>query len=286
MEKPSTADISASVPTFPDPGRDYHGYVLHDLTVDGCAGHVVHPEVPLAGRPWIWRTMFWDAYPGADIAFLKAGFYVAYLDVGNTFGCPDAMLHFDVFYKTMTKQYGLSQKTTLEGLSRGGLYAYRWAYVNTDKVCCIYGDAPVCDMKSWPGGKGKSKGSLADWHEAIKDYHFANEQEMLNFKGNPIDILEPIAAAHIPIIHVCGDADTTVPKDENTDIVRERYMALGGDFVLIVKQGCDHHPHGLADPTPIMNFVLTRWTEGRASGELVILEPKPGSVIKLASGQW
>ena len=29
---------------------------------------------------------------------------------------------------------------------------------NTDKVFCIYVDAPVCDFKSWPGGKGKGKG--------------------------------------------------------------------------------------------------------------------------------
>jgi hypothetical protein len=74
-------------------------------------------------------------------------------------------------------------------------------------------------MKSWPGGKGKGKGSFSEWQEAIKDYHFTNEQQMMDFKGNPINILAPIAAAHIPIIHVCGDADTAVPESENTDIV-------------------------------------------------------------------
>jgi len=277
----------SSTPAFPGPPvQDYHGYVLHDLVVDGCTGHIVQPKDPLPGRPWVWRTMFWDAFPAADIALLKAGFYVAFLDVGNTFGCPDAMKHFDVFYETMTKQYGLSSKPALEGLSRGGLYAYRWAYVNTDKVGCIYGDAPVCDMKSWPGGKGKGTGSPNDWKLAIAIYHFANEQEMLNFKGNPIDILAPIAAAHIPILHVCGDADTAVPEEENTDIVRERYMALGGDFVLIVKHGCDHHPHGLADPTPIVNFIVAHCAQKEAARQASLLAPKPGTVLKLAPGQW
>jgi pimeloyl-ACP methyl ester carboxylesterase len=230
--------------------------------------------------------MFWDAFPGADLALLEAGFHVAFIDVGNTFGCPDAMKHFDVFHAVMTAHFKLAHKPALEGLSRGGLYAYRWAYVNTDKVGCIYGDAPVCDMKSWPGGKGKGPGSPADWQEAIKDYHFSSEQQMMDFKGNPIDILAPIAAAHIPILHVCGGADKTVPEDENTDIVRSRYLALGGNFALIVKEGCDHHPHGLANPTPIVDFMLAYCTTGENAERAFKTAPKPGSVVRLAPGEW
>jgi hypothetical protein len=273
-------------PDFIHSALDYHGYLLHDFIVDGCNAHLIQPSVPLPGAPWVWRTMFWDAFPAVDLALLKAGFHLAFIDVGNTFGCPDAMKHFDVFYDTMTKQYGLSNKPTLEGLSRGGLYAYRWAYVNSGKVGCIYGDAPVCDMKSWPGGRGRGRGSPGDWQEAIRAYHFANERELMDFKGNPVDILGPIANAHIPIIHVCGDADTTVPEAENTDIVRERYMALGGDFVLIIKQSCDHHPHGLADPAPVVNFILAHCAMGETAESALRIAPKPGSVTKLAPGQW
>jgi hypothetical protein len=278
--------LGVVAPAFPGPARDFHGYVSHQFTVDGCNVCVVQPRTPLPGRPWVWRTAFWDAFPGADVALLKAGCYVAFIDVGNTFGCPDALKHFDAFYSTMTDQYGFSPRPALEGLSRGGLYAYRWAYVNTGKVGCIYGDAPVCDMKSWPGGKGHGTGSPGDWQQAIKAYHFTNELELLDFPGNPVDVLAPIAAAHIPIIHVCGDADTTVPKTENTDIVRERYLKLGGDFVLIVKQGCDHHPHGLADPSPVVNFILTHCASGQAAQAALAIAPKPGSVITLAQVQW
>ena len=280
----STAQSVGTI--LPNSTEDYHGYTQHNLTVDGCQAHVVHPKKALPGKPWVWRTMFWEAFQGVDIASLDAGLTVAYIDVGNTFGCPDAMKHFNAFYDSMTKQYELSAKPALEGLSRGGLYAYRWAYVNTDKVSCIYGDAPVCDMKSWPGGKGKGTGSPSDWQEAIKDYHFASEQEMMDFKGNPIDILAPIAAAHIPVIHVCGDVDTAVPESENTDIVRQRYMALGGDFVLIVKLGCGHHPHGLADPFPVVNFILAHSAEGETGRKALAQAPKPGSVIRLAPAQW
>ena len=188
-------------------------------------------------------------------------------------------------YETVTNKFSLAPKPSLEGLSPGGLYAYRWTYVNTDKVACIYGDAPVCDMKSWPGGKGVGVGSPEDWKQAMKAYHFTDEREMLEFKGNPIDILSPIASAHIPILHVCGDADKALPMEENTNIVRERYMALGGDFALIVKQGCDHHPHGLKNPRPDREFHFgalreeRRGEEGGGGAETWIRD-------RTSAGQW
>lgn len=265
---------------------DFHGYVSHDLVIDGCAAHIVEPKHPLPGNPWVWRTMFWDAFPAADEVLLSRGVWVAFIDVGNTFGCPDAMKHFDAFYAIMTKQFGMSKRPALEGLSRGGLYAYRWAHANTEKVGCIYGDAPVCDMKSWPGGKGKGPGSEKDWQTAIDCYHFTDELEMMEFDGNPVDILAPIAAANIPIIHVSGDMDVVVPQSENTDIVHERYTALGGDFVLIVKEGCDHHPHGLIDPTPVVNFIIGHIAIGDAAKEALARAPKPGAVIRMTESEW
>lgn len=266
--------------------EDFHGYELQRLAVDGCEALLVRPKDPLPGNPWVWRTMFWSTFQDADLAFLAAGFHVAYVAVGNTFGCPDAMKHFDAFYTEMTSRHGLGAKPALEGISRGGLYAYRWAYVNTGKVGCIYGDSPVCDMKSWPGGKGKGTGSPADWAKAIQDYHFSSEQEMMDFKENPVDILKPIAAAHIPIIHVCGDADTAVPEAENTDVVRTRYMSLAGHIAVIVKHGCEHHPHGLRDITPVVDFVSAACAGGAAAAVASRTAPQPGSVLILQPSQW
>lgn len=273
-------------PMFPGDEFDFHGYTGHVFTVDGCSARVVAPKVPLPGRPWVWRTMFWDAFPGVDIALLNRGFYVAFIDVGNTFGSPDAMTHFDAFYRELTKTYAFSPRPALEGLSRGGLYAYRWAHVNTDKVGCLYGDAPVCDMKSWPGGKGKGSGSPSDWKIAIQSYHFANEGEMLAFKGNPIDILSPLAAARIPILHVYGETDKDVPPAENTEIVRDRYMRLGGEITVIAKQDCAHHPHGLSDPTPVVNFIIAHTTTGAVSRKALDAVPKPGTITVLPKGSW
>ncbi|NDF01217.1 MAG: alpha/beta hydrolase, partial [Verrucomicrobia bacterium] len=148
------------------------------------------------------------------------------------------------------------KKAALVGLSRGGLYCYNWASANPDKVACLYGDAPVCDFKSWPGGKGKGKGSKGDWTLTLKVYKFADEAEALAYKGNPVDSLAPLAKAKVPLLHVFGDADDVVPWDENTGVIAERYKALGGDITLIRKPGVGHHPHGLDDSTPIVDFIL------------------------------
>ena len=66
------------------------------------------------------------------------------------FGSPEAVAIGNDFYKHITKKYDLNSKAVLEGFSRGGLIVYNWASQNTEKVACIYADAPVCDFKSWP----------------------------------------------------------------------------------------------------------------------------------------
>ena len=145
-------------------------------------------------------------------------------------GAPEAVAHWNQFYKELTTKYGFAHKAALVGLSRGGLYCFNWASANPDKVACIYADAAVCDFKSWPGGKGKGQGSPHDWKLVLGKYGFANEQEAMDYKGNPIDSLDPLAKAGVPLLHVYGDADDVVPSDENTEIVAERYKALGGSM--------------------------------------------------------
>ncbi|MCX5759769.1 MAG: hypothetical protein NTU83_14945, partial [Candidatus Hydrogenedentes bacterium] len=73
---------------------------------------------------------------------------------------------------------------------------------------------------------------------------------------NPVDNLESLAKSKVPLFLLCGDADNVVPYPENGALVKERYEKLGGPFSLIVKKGFKHHPHGLDDPTPIVDFII------------------------------
>ena len=76
------------------------------------------------------------------------------------------------------------------------------------------------------------------------------------YTNNPIEILAPLAKAGIPIIDVVGDTDDVVPVAENTAILEKRYRELGGQIQVIHKPGIGHHPHGLDDPTPVVQFIL------------------------------
>jgi pimeloyl-ACP methyl ester carboxylesterase len=232
------------------------GFKRTDTTIAGRACLVVEPQIALSGRPWIWRTEFFAHEPQGDSMMLTKGYHVVYMDVQNMYGAPHALDLMDSFYRYLTTTWKLNKHTVLEGFSRGGLFAFNWAARHPDEVGCIYVDAPVCDFKSWPAGKGKGQYSPDDWAILRQVYGFKNEQEALGYKNNPIDNLKPLAKAHIPILCVCGDADTIVPMAENIDIVRDRYRHLGGHIEMIVKPNNGHHPHSLKDPTPIVEFIL------------------------------
>lgn len=232
------------------------GFDRTDFQVAGRNCIVVFPLHAAKGHPWIWRTEFFGHEPQADSTLLTKGFHVVYLDVQDMYGAPAALDLMDSFYTYLTRHMHLSKKTVLEGFSRGGLFALNWAARHPDRTSCLYLDAPVCDFKSWPGHQGKGPGSDADWEKLKKVYGFHSDAEALAYKYNPVDNLRPLAARHIPILSVCGGADSVVPIDENSGLIEQRYKKLKGKMQMIIKPGGGHHPHSLKDPTPIVEFIL------------------------------
>lgn len=247
---------------------NWNGFPKLDFKVADRNALLVIPDKAAPNRPWIWRTEFFGHEPQTDVALLKEGYHVAYIDMQNMYGAPPALDIMDQFYDVLTKQYRLSPKTVLEGLSRGGLFAFNWAARNPGRVAAMYVDAPVCDVTSWPGGKGKGEGSPGDWKRLLEIYK-VTEQEAMTGKLNPLNNLAPLAKAKIPIIAVVGDADKVVPLDENMAIVEQKYKKLGGPIKVINKPGVGHHPHSLKDPTPIVEFILdaVKKNGGRAAGK-------------------
>lgn len=233
----------------------WQGHEQESFTLEGRNCRVVKPAKAAPGTPWIWRPEFFEAFNQADLALVNEGFHLCYIDLKNSFGCPSSLDVMDRFYDHVTKTYQVSKKASLFGFSRGGLYSMNWANRHPERVAVIYLDAAVCDFKSWPAGKGKGTGSPGDWQKLLADYGFKSEQQALDYKLNLIDNLQPIAAAQIPILSVCGDADTAVPYLENSAIVKERYLALGGKMEVILKPGVDHHPHSLENPALIVKAV-------------------------------
>jgi len=225
---------------------DWHGFQKHTFTLDGDSAFVVVPKVPASGNPWIWRTSFPDFHAEVDRELVRNGFHIGYLHVVKMLGCDASLDKMDRYYEVVREKWKLAEKPALEPCSRGGLHAYRYAARHPDRIACILGDVPVMDLKSWPLKWPDSKQQVKD---ALRHYGFDSEQQLKEFTGNPIDLLQPIAKARIPLRHVICLTDKVVPPEENSLEAKRRLIALGHDMELsIVKDSDKLHGHHFPYP--------------------------------------
>ena len=273
-------DIIKNFPLKPVKEFNFHGYKGYEYDNNGVKYYIVKPHHTAKGNPWIWRARFWGHEPQVDIDLLEQGFHLTYCDVAELFGSPKAVERWDEFYALAVKA-GLNQKAVLEGMSRGGLIIYNWATKNPKKVACIYGDAPVMDIKSWPLNWGdcldENKRSMSLLLEA---YGFANAEEAMAWNKNPLNHARKLAKAKIPMIHVVGDIDEGVPVAENTAIFEREVAKYGHSVHVIHKPNVGHHPHSLNNPEKIVSFIL------KATGykKNMCVYPVPGNEYRSAAG--
>jgi len=221
-----------------------------DFVVAGRPALLIVPATPAPGKPWIWRTEWFGHFPQVDLALVARGWHVAYMNVKDMYGDPASMTLMDAYYQRVRADYGLAPRVVMEGFSRGGLYAFNFAATWPERVSALYLDAAVLDLNSWPGRKSPL------WAEVLVSYGLTDAQAA-TAKISPIDRIEPVVRAGIPIFGVSGDADESVPYLDNLAVLVTRYRAAGGLIEVVIKPGGKHHPHSLADPTPIVNFLLT-----------------------------
>jgi sialidase-1 len=219
--------VGATKAQSPETTTSWKGFDKIEFPFEGTTAWYVKPSKALPGNPWVWRAHFPTWHTEMDSILLSKGFHVAYINTNDLFGHPKAMRLWDQFYDYLTTQKGFAPKVALEGVSRGGLYVYGWAKRNPSKVSCIYAEAPVCDPKSWPGGKGKGAGSPKDWQRWLELYGLT-EESAKEFKDIPLNDLAGMATYKIPILHVISLQDKIVPPTENTFPLIEAYTRLGG----------------------------------------------------------
>ena len=159
--------------------------------------------------PWVWYAPTLRGLPGGAEKwmferFLKAGIAIAGIDVGESYGSPKGRALYSALHKHLVEKHGLAKQACLLARSRGGLMLYSWAAENPDKVRCITGIYPVCNIASYPG-----------LPRASGAYELTAEQLKAQLaKHNPIDRLAPLAKAKVPIFHIHGDMDRVVPLDK------------------------------------------------------------------------
>jgi len=210
-----------------------HGFAKERFSFKGREAWVVNPIESLPGNPWIWRAHFPDWHTSIDSILLAKGFHIAYVNTNDMFANDTAMAVWDEFYNYLTGTLHFSERVVLEGVSRGGIYVYTWAKRHPERVVSIYAEAPVCDIKSWPLGTTNGKGDSIQAANLLKRFGFKTKEEASFYKNNPLDNLEILAKYQIPVIHTIGLNDKIVPPEENTYLLVNKYIRLGGIATVI-----------------------------------------------------
>jgi dipeptidyl aminopeptidase/acylaminoacyl peptidase len=189
-------------------------------------------------QPWIMYAPTLPAYPDEaerwmHEQFLAAGIAVAGVDVGEAYGSPLSHPTLDAFYDELTTQRGFAKKPCLFGRSRGGLWASSWAIAHPDRVAGIIGIYPVYDFRTYPKIENAASAFGVTPDELTKR----------NSELNPIERIEVLAKAKIPVTIIHGDEDVVVPLKDNSQELQQRYERAGeGALVnLIVVKGQGHN---------------------------------------------
>jgi len=224
------------------------------FAIEGRTAFLILPDTkPAEGAmPWVWYAPTLRGLPGGAEKwmfdrFLKAGIAIAGVDVGESYGNPKGRATYTALHQHLVEKHGLAKRACLLARSRGGLMLYSWAAENPDKVACITGIYPVCNIVSYPGMQRASEafGLTAQGLEAQLAKH------------NPIDRLAPLAKAKVPIFHIHGDMDRVVPLDKNSAIIKDRYDKLGGPMILEIVKGQGHNMWlGWFQIQTLVDFVL------------------------------
>jgi pimeloyl-ACP methyl ester carboxylesterase len=233
---------------------------VEKLTIDGKAVTLKVPEVAADGKPWLWVGEFGGHLKSLEDGLVEKGWHVVYVSVSNQFGSPRAMATWEKVYDELHGKRGLAARPALLGISRGGLYVTAWTRLHPDRVSVLYLDNGVCDIRSWPGGFALSrqgKGSANDWALYKKEFGYMSDAEAQEKSARPADGLVPAIKAGVCLVTCHGTADKVVPYEDNAAPVVQLWQDNSGRVKIFAKQGGDHHPHGLPDPRPLMEVLLS-----------------------------
>jgi len=224
------------------------------LVVEGCEAFIITADTPTRSEPtpWVWYAPTLPNLPGVEEKwmfekFLDAGIAIAGMDVGESYGSPDGCKLYSALYLELTEHRGFAKKPVMLGRSRGGLMTLSWAADHPDQVAGFAGIYPVCNLASYPG--------LAKSCDA---FHLSEQELAASLtKYNPIDRLEKLAKAHVPLFAIHGDVDTVVPIEANSGEMKKRYESLGGKMHLAIPPGQGHNMwQGFFQSQELVEFVV------------------------------
>lgn len=236
----------------------WNGFEMESISFEGQDAHVVFPKEGTANGRLMLKTVYWNAFPNAaEIPLLEQGFHLCFVKYESRWGRDEDLDRYARFVRFVAQKYALKERVVPIGMSCGGLMAIKFAAKYPELVACLYLDAPVLNYLSCPCALG-SKPYAKD--ETVAELFAAlgidSLSQLIGYREMPLDKLPRLIANRIPVVMVAGDSDSVVPFHENGALLQAAYEKAGLECPVYIKPGCDHHPHGLDDPKPVIDFVL------------------------------
>ncbi len=232
---------------------EWNGYKKIDFEFEGKQALLVYPKTVCDGNKWLLKTEYFGAFPDFELEMLKRGFYIAHVDNTTRWCLKEDTERQYSFAKFLHKEFGLNEKCMTVGMSCGGMQSVFLGAKYPDVVSCMYLDAPVLNLLSCPCGLGSAG---ADMYEEFVTATGKTVEDLINYREHPVDFVDNLIKYDIPVYLICGDCDGTVPYSENGIELYNKYIKSGKTIFQVIKKGCDHHPHGLEDNTPLIEFAL------------------------------
>lgn len=213
----------------------WKGRRIEEIEFESRKGAIVFPEVPTADGRWAVYMEYFGAFPETAQRLLDEGYYIVYLANRSRWIADDDQPVRLRFFDYLEEKYELNHRAVLIGMSCGGLHALSFATQHPERVSAMYLDAPVVQ---------------AAIHNGDSQYFTPSACVGL------VERLPVLAQNHIPIVMLYGENDVDVPYRMNGRCIETLYAQAGSDILIYAKPNGGHHPHGLKDPSLIVDYIL------------------------------
>ena len=233
----------------------WNGFRRLDFEFEGYPAILVLPNEPNAARRLAIKTEYFGAFPKTEIAMLEAGYHLCYLKNRSRWGTDDDCERKAHFIDFLADEFGTARKVVTVGMSAGGFQSIMLAARYPEKISFLYLDAPLLTFFSVGTKLFDSMVMGKRWPEIRDAYGFATFAEAYCHPDQPASRLPLLVKNRLPVGLVYGALDEAAPPEFNAEIVRELYEAAGAPIKVWCQPLYGHHPHGLADPQPLLDYI-------------------------------
>lgn len=235
----------------------WHGFDCENFIFEEHEAIVVLPREEVNIHRLAIKTEYWHAFhEAAEIELVNRGFTLCYIKNNNRWGTDEDLDRKARFIRHVQNKYNLSDKCVPIGMSCGGLIAIKLTARYPELISCLYLDAPVVNYMSCPCGFGIGNPLSGNLDEILNALSLDNVSQLLAYRDMPLDHIPDLVEHKIPIVMVAGDSDDVVPYVENGTWVEQAYKQAGLPIEVYMKPGCGHHPHGLENNKPVVEFIM------------------------------